>query len=99
MLNIRQSIVLEYYFTDELIPSYKHCIVKSEKRSKISILKTNSLKYIGRVVNFKNNIIDHLHNLMIITLHDIVKKPIILKRPLKVNFNIDTLFKDLDCKF
>src|SRR3970040_994523 len=60
MLNIGQSVALEYYekLTDELITSSKHFILQLEQYRKINISKTNLLKYIGRVLNVKNSIVD-----------------------------------------
>ena len=58
MLNIGQSVALEHYevLTDELITSSKHYIQELENHGKLSISKTNLLKYIGKVLNVKNKV-------------------------------------------
>jgi len=62
MLNIGQSVALDYYevLTNELITSSKHYILELEQRGKLSISKTNLLKYIGKVLNVKNSIVNNL---------------------------------------
>lgn len=63
MLNSGQSVALDYYenLTDDLISSSKIYILQLEKRGKLSISKTNLLKYICKVLNVKNSIIDNLY--------------------------------------
>ncbi len=98
MLNIGQSVALDYYevLTDELISSSKHYILQLEKQGKISISKTNLLKYIGKVLNVKNSIVDNLYILddpnMVWDSDELSQ----LNRHLKANFDINTRFKDLD---
>lgn len=98
MLNIGQSVALEYYevLTDELITSSKHYILELEHRGKLSISKTNLLKYIGRVLNVKNSIVDNLYILDDPNLVWDNEELNLLNRQLKVNFDINTRFKDLD---
>jgi uncharacterized Rmd1/YagE family protein len=98
MLNIGQSVALEYYevLTDELITSSKHYILELEKHGKLSISKTNLLKYIGRVLNVKNSIVDNLYILDDPNLVWDNEELNLLNRQLKVNFDINTRFKDLD---
>jgi uncharacterized Rmd1/YagE family protein len=98
MLNIGQSVALDYYenLTDDLISSSKHYILQLEKKGKISISKTNLLKYIGKVLNVKNSIIDNLYILddpNLVWDHEELN---LLNRNLKTNFDINTRFKDLD---
>lgn len=98
MLNIGQSVALDYYenLTDDLISSSKHYILQLEKHGKISISKTNLLKYIGKVLNVKNSIIDNLYILddpNLVWDHEELN---LLNRHLKANFDINTRFKDLD---
>jgi uncharacterized Rmd1/YagE family protein len=98
MLNIAQSVALDYYenLTDELISSSKHYILQLEKKGKINISKTNLLKYIGKVLNVKNSIIDNLYILddpNLVWDHEDLN---LLNRNLKTNFDINTRFKDLD---
>jgi required for meiotic nuclear division protein 1 len=82
MLNIAQSVALEYYeeLTNKLITSSREYILELEINGKISISKINLLKYIGKVLNVKNSIVDLNF----------------LNRQLKANFDINTRFKDLD---
>lgn len=98
LLNIGQSVALDYYesLTDDLISSSKHYILQLEKRGKISISKTNLLKYIGKVLNVKNSIIDNLYILDDPNLVWDNEELDVLNRNLKVNFDINTRFKDLD---
>ncbi len=98
MLNIGQSVALEYYeiLTDNLISSAKHYILELEKKGKISISKTNLLKYIGKVLNVKNSIVDNLYILDDPNLVWDNEELNLMNRQLKVNFDINTRFKDLD---
>jgi uncharacterized Rmd1/YagE family protein len=98
MLNIGQSVALEYYevLTDELITSSKHYILELEEHGKLSISKTNLLKYIGKVLNVKNSIVDNLYILDDPNLVWDNEELNLLNRRLKLNFDINTRFKDLD---
>lgn len=98
MLNIGQSVALEHYevLTDELISSSKLYIQQLELRGKISISKKNLLKYIGRVLNIKNSIVDNLYILDDPNLVWDNEELNLLNRQLKANFDINTRFKDLD---
>jgi required for meiotic nuclear division protein 1 len=98
MLNIGQSVALEYYevLTDAQIASSKHYIVELEKKGKLSISKTNLLKYIGKVLNVKNSIVDNLYILDDPNLVWDNEDLAVLNRLLKANFDINTRFKDLD---
>lgn len=98
MLNIGQSVALEHYevLTDDLITSSKHYILELEHRGKLSISKTNLLKYIGKVLNVKNSIVDNLYILDDPNLVWDNEELNLLNRQLKTNFDINTRFKDLD---
>jgi len=98
MLNIGQSVALEYYevLTDELITSSKVYILELEQRGKLSISKNNLLKYIGKVLNVKNSIVDNLYILDDPNLVWDNKDLSLLNRNLKANFDINPRFKDLD---
>lgn len=98
MLNTGQSVALEYYevLTDELITSSKHYILELEKQGRLSISKTNLLKYIGKVLNVKNSIVDNLYILDDPNLVWDNEELNLLNRHLKANFDINTRFKDLD---
>lgn len=98
MLNIGQSVALEYYemLTDDLITSSKHYIVELEKRGRLSISKTELLKYIGKVLNVKNSIVDNLYILDDPNLVWDNEELHLLNRNLKTNFDIHPRFKDLD---
>jgi uncharacterized Rmd1/YagE family protein len=98
MLNLGQSVALDYYesLTNDIITSSKHYILELEKFGKISISKGNLLKYIGKVLNIKNSIVDNLYILddpNLVWDNDDLD---VLNRLLKVNFDINTRFKDLD---
>jgi len=98
MLNTGQSVALEYYevLTDELITSSKHYILELEKRGRLSISKTDLLKYIGKVLNVKNSIVDNLYILDDPNLVWDNETLNLLNRNLKTNFDIHPRFKDLD---
>jgi required for meiotic nuclear division protein 1 len=98
MLNIAQSVALEYYelLTDNLISSSKEFIIELEMKGKISISKINLLKYIGKVLNVKNSIVDNLYILDDPNLAWDDEALNLLNRQLKTNFDINTRFKDLD---
>jgi uncharacterized Rmd1/YagE family protein len=98
MLNIGQSVALEHYevLTDELITSSKHYIQELENHGKLSISKTNLLKYIGKVLNVKNSIVDNLYILDDPNLVWDNEELNLLNRNLKTNFDINPRFKDLD---
>ncbi|TRX32749.1 RMD1 family protein [Flavobacterium sp. ZT3R18] len=98
MLNIGQSVALDYYevLTDALITSSREYILELEQHGKLSISKINLLKYIGKVLNVKNSIVD---NLYILDDPNIVwdnEELHLLNRHLKTNFDINPRFKDLD---
>ncbi|MCG2610736.1 RMD1 family protein [Flavobacterium sp. SM15] len=98
MLNTGQSAALEYYevLTDELITSSKYYILELEQRGKLSISKTDLLKYIGKVLNVKNSIVDNLYILDDPNLVWDNEDLNLLNRNLKANFDINPRFKDLD---
>lgn len=98
MLNIGQSVALEYYevLTNELITSSKHYILELENQGKLSISKINLLKYIGKVLNVKNSIVDNLYILDDPNLVWDNEELNLLNRNLKTNFDINPRFKDLD---
>ena len=98
MLNIGQSVALEHYevLTDELITSSKYYILELEHHGKMSISKTNLLKYIGKVLNVKNSIVDNLYILDDPNLVWDNEELNLLNRNLKTNFDINPRFKDLD---
>lgn len=98
MLNIAQSVALDYYeaLTDDLITSSKKYIQELEHRGKLSISKKNLLKYIGKVLNVKNSIVDNLYILDDPNLVWDNEELHLLNRHLKANFDINPRFKDLD---
>ncbi len=98
MLNIAQSVALDYYeaLTDELITSSRIYIQELEQRGKLSISKINLLKYIGKVLNVKNSIVDNLYILDDPNLVWDNEELNLLNRHLKANFDINPRFRDLD---
>ncbi|TGD59522.1 RMD1 family protein [Flavobacterium humi] len=98
MLNTGQSVALEYYeiLTDELITSSKHYILELEQSGRLSISKKNLLKYIGKVLNVKNSIVDNLYILDDPNLVWDNEELHLLNRRLKMNFDINPRFKDID---
>ena len=98
MLNIAQSVALEYYevLTDKLITSSREYILELEQHGRLSISKINLLKYIGKVLNVKNSIIDNLYILDDPNLVWDNEELNLLNRHLKTNFDINPRFKDID---
>ena len=98
MLNIAQSVALDYYedLTNVLITSSKEYIFELEQHGKLSISKKNLLKYIGKVLNVKNSIVDNLYILDDPNLVWDNEELHLLNRHLKANFDINPRFKDLD---
>jgi required for meiotic nuclear division protein 1 len=98
MLNVGQSCALEYYeiLTEGMLDSTKKHILELEKNGKFSISKKNLLKFIGKVLNVKNSIIDNLYILddpaSVWDDEDLA----FLNRNLKANFDTNQRFKDLD---
>ena len=98
MLNVAQSVALEYYemLTDEMINSTKRYTQELELKGEINISKKALLKFIGRVLNVKNSIVDNLYILddpNLVWDDDALNN---LNRSLKSNFETNTRFKDLD---
>ena len=98
MLNIGQSVALDYYeeLTNELISSSRAYILELEHKGKLSISKINLLKYIGKVLNVKNSIVDNLYILDDPNLVWDNEELNLLNRQLKANFDINPRFRDLD---
>lgn len=98
MLNIGQSVALEHYeiLSDTMINSSKEYILQLETNGKLNVSKTNLLKYIGKVLNVKNSIIDNLYILDDPNLVWDNEELNLLNRHLKINFDINSRFKGLD---
>ena len=98
MLYTSQSVALYHYevLTNELITFKKHYILELEQRGKLSVSKTNSLKYIGKVLNVKNNIIDNLYFLDVPNLVWDNEELNLFNRHLQINFQSNNRFKDFD---
>ncbi|MEW5674904.1 RMD1 family protein [Flavobacterium enshiense] len=98
MLNTAQSVALEFYelLSDELISSSKEYILQLEQHGKLKISKTDLLKYIGKVLNVKNSIIDNLYILDDPNLVWDNEDLNLLNKNLKANFDINPRFRDLD---
>ncbi|WP_313808445.1 RMD1 family protein [Flavobacterium sp.] len=98
MLNTAQSVALDYYeaLTNDLIASSKNFILELENKGKLSISKKELLKYIGKVLNVKNSIIDNLYILDDPNLVWDNEELNMLNKNLKANFDINPRFKDLD---
>lgn len=79
-----------------MIASSKEYIIELERFGKLSISKINLLKYIGKVLNVKNSIIDNLYILDDPNLVWDNENLDLLNKQLKTNFDINTRFKDLD---
>lgn len=90
MLNISQSVVLDYYatLTSEILEdTNKHTMVLEEK-GKLNIGGTKLKKYIGKVLNIKNKISEHLY---ILDAHDSIwgdEKLNLLDQKLKKTYDL-----------
>jgi required for meiotic nuclear division protein 1 len=63
MLNISQSVALDYYFQQSRIlleETNKHTSIL-EKQGKLAISDKNLKKFIGKTLNLKNQIVENLH--------------------------------------
>jgi required for meiotic nuclear division protein 1 len=98
MLNTGQSVALEYYemLTDDLLNSMKTYTNQLELKGKLSVSKTALLKYIGKVLNVKNSIVDNLYILDDPNLTWEDEELNRLNHSLKANFDTNARFKDLD---
>jgi uncharacterized Rmd1/YagE family protein len=97
-LNIAQSVALDYYdsLSLEMLKSSKKHIDELEQFGKIQISKKELLKFIGRIKNIKNSIIDNLYILddpNIVWDNEELER---INRQLKETFDISPRFKDLD---
>jgi uncharacterized Rmd1/YagE family protein len=63
MLNLAQSVALDYYSkaADVLLESVNRFADKLEKTGRMGISKKNMLKFVGKTLNSKNRIIDNLY--------------------------------------
>jgi required for meiotic nuclear division protein 1 len=98
MLNTGQSVALEHYelLTEEMLSSTKNYIRQLEKTGSLNVSKTELLKYIGKVLNVKAEIMDNLYILDDPNLTWEDEALNYLNRQLKSNFDINARFKDLD---
>ena len=63
MLNIAQSVALDFYedLSLNVLNETKNLTDQLELHGKLRISKTNLLKFIGKILNIKNSIIDNLY--------------------------------------
>ncbi|MCU0438876.1 MAG: RMD1 family protein [Raineya sp.] len=97
-LNVAQSVALDYYdsLSLEMLKSSKKHIDELEQFGKIQISKKNLLKFIGKIKNIKNSIIDNLYILddpNIVWDNEELEK---INNQLKETFDISPRFRDLD---
>jgi uncharacterized Rmd1/YagE family protein len=98
MLNVAQSVGLDYYetLTDDILQSTQVLVKELEINGKLKITKKELLKFIGKTLNIKNSIAD---NLYILDSPNIVWDDENLDRlnnSLKQQFDTYPRFKDLD---
>ena len=98
MLNIGQSVALDYYeaLSFEILSSTKKFIDELEKKGSLPISKTNLQKFIGKNLNIKHSIID---NLYIFDAPDIVWENEFLEKldeGLKKIFDLRMRYRDVD---
>lgn len=97
-LNVAQSVALDYYdsLSLEMLKSSKKHIDELEKFGKVQVSKKNLLKFIGKIKNIKNSIIDNLYILddpNIVWDNEELEK---INNQLKETFDISPRFRDLD---
>ncbi|MCS6796103.1 MAG: RMD1 family protein [Raineya sp.] len=97
-LNVAQSVAMDYYETLslEILNASKVYIDQLEEFGKVKISKRDLLRFIGKVKNIKNSIIDNLYILddpNIVWDNEELQR---LHRQLKDNFDISPRFRDLD---
>jgi len=100
MLNIAQSVALDFYedLGFSILSQTKVLTDQLEKEGKMKISKTNLLKFIGKILNIKNSIID---NLYIFDAPEIVWENEYLEKVdegLKKSFDLKMRYKDIDYK-
>jgi required for meiotic nuclear division protein 1 len=63
MLNVGQSVALDYFSqqTVQLLDETNHYTLKLEKYGKLDVSSKSLLKFIGKVLNIKNRIVDSLY--------------------------------------
>jgi uncharacterized Rmd1/YagE family protein len=82
--------------TEEMLSSTKNYIRQLEQTGSLNVSKTALLKYIGKVLNVKAEIMDNLYILDDPNLTWEDEALNYLNRQLKSNFDINARFKDLD---
>ncbi|MFN3315512.1 MAG: RMD1 family protein, partial [Raineya sp.] len=97
-LNVAQSAALDYYdaLSSQILNASKEYVDELEQFGKVKISKKNLLKFIGKVKNIKNSIID---NLYILDDPNIVWENEDLERihkQLKETFDISPRFREVD---
>ena len=100
MLNIAQSVALDFYedLGFKILNETKILTDQLEKEGKMRISKTNLLKFIGKILNIKNSIID---NLYIFDAPEIVWEHEYLEHvdeALKRSFDLKMRYRDIDYK-
>ncbi len=98
MLNVGQSVALDYFSqqTDQLLVETNKYTLKLEKEGKLNITNKSLLKFIGKVLNVKNRIVDSLY---IIDSPDDTWEDEYLHKidsGLRMTFDLKIRFKELD---
>jgi uncharacterized Rmd1/YagE family protein len=98
MLNVGQSVALDYFSqqTMQLLEETNRYTLKLEKYGKLDINTKSLLKFIGKVLNVKNRIIDSLY--IIDTPEETWEDEYLHKidSGLRVTFDLKIRFKELD---
>jgi required for meiotic nuclear division protein 1 len=98
VLNIAQSVAMDYYeqLGYDILEGTRNFTEELEKYGRIRVSKKNLLRFIGRTLNVKNNIVDNLYVFNspdIVWEHEYLTK---LDRGLRDTFDINMRFRELD---
>ena len=98
MLNTGQSVALEFYEnrTEEMLNAIKKYTHELENKGRLNVSKTKLLKFIGGVLNTRNSIVNNLYILDDPNLVWDDEELNNLNRSLKLNFDTNSRFKDID---
>jgi len=101
MFDLSQTVAIDYYaaIADRLLDEVKSLSAELEKKGKISLMKREMMKFIGKSLNTKNKVVD---NLYIFDSPDIAWEDETVERVHKIltrTFDLKARFKELEYTF